>query len=865
MLATERSALWVVMDRVADLLKGTSQSTKPRQVLLLLDQFEEIFSGVHDSRAVDQFVALISEFFRRPHPQLYLVLTMRTDFIGQCANFPGLAEILNTTQYITPVLRGQDLADAIVRPAETYWGEVEPALVTAIVRDMGAGTSYDADHLPLMQHALLWMWQQAWPATGLAEPPNPGMSLPDGTPKAGLTLALYREHGGLHGILNRHADAILGRIASGPGGERRAAIAEAMFRRLSERDASLRYKRAPAYAGDVCRIVHCAVDELNEVIDPFSGADASFVERRRETEPGNPLLDLSHESLIRQWETLRAWADSEAEKLEVFRRVADDAEGWVKAGKSSEYLREGAKLGVLEEWWGKNRPTLEWAIRYNAGDGMPGQASDDLPLVEEFRSASVRARRRGRRLRIASAIAAVIAVLAVMGVVQRIRLESRVQQLQVKAEAAQQELQAKAEAAQAALQARADTLRFALTRLIGRDIDRNRPSEALQLALTFLADSGGAGNLGPEEKLADQALQNLHEIGVLKPGGLVFSVDYSPDGKWLLASGLSQPVLWTAGWRTYQPLHGLGQGQYWRVVWNPRGGQVLLSSQSQQTVLMPVNPVGPEPTLDPDAAISLADGRDEVGFGVFSGDGSKVVTSSIGSPLRVWDAKTGTLLAKAGGASDGSFWFAVNADGTLIAMADPQGVGAVRVYKVDGGAITLLPDPRNGLSRLAPHRNQNAGDSCDARGPAAVPALAFGPANPRLLVFGLKCDAYVVDVLSGDLLLRLRGSDARIDAVAFSRDGTRIATGAEDGEIRIYRSPVPDGGNAPNAADDIDPDFVFGEHTSGVFGLSFSPDGKHLASAGGHDQTVRVWSIRPVVSREPHFGDLGQRLAFGVE
>ena len=163
---------------------------------------------------------------------------------------------------------------------------------------------------------------------------------------------------------------------------------------------------------------------------------------------------------------------------------------------------------------------------------------------------------------------------------------------------------------------------------------------------------------------------------------------------------------------------------------------MLLSSQSQQTVLMPVDLVGPEPTLDPDAAISLADGRDDVGFRVFSGDGSKVVTGSIGIPLRVWDAKTGRLLAKAKGESNGSFWFAVNADGTLVAMANPQRVGAVRVYKVDGGAITPLPGPRNELSRPPPDRNQNAADSCNAWGPAPVQALAFARQIPAFWFSG---------------------------------------------------------------------------------------------------------------------------------
>ena len=252
-LAARRSGLWLVVERLADRLES-GRSGRPKCVLLVLDPFEEIFARIADPLAIERYVTLITHFFREPHPQLFIVLTMRTDFIGECANFPGMAEIMNKTQYITPVLRGADLMDAITGPAETYGGEVEPALAKAIAEDMGSGAMYDADHLPLMQHALLWLWRQAWRDTDIAEPPNPGVEPPPGASKLRLTLAQYQEAGGLHGVLNRHADDLLASLGDGPGGQRRTAIAETMFRRLSERDASSRYKRAPARMETVRRV-----------------------------------------------------------------------------------------------------------------------------------------------------------------------------------------------------------------------------------------------------------------------------------------------------------------------------------------------------------------------------------------------------------------------------------------------------------------------------------------------------------------------------------------------------------------------------------------------------------------------------------
>ena len=120
-----------------------------------------------------RFVRLLVRFAERPHPNLFIIVTLRSDYLGQCANFEGLAESINRTQFLTPVLTQDELCQAITRPAEDYNGEVEPELVDQIIRDMRTGTAYHSDNLPLMQHALLWMWAKAWRAQGATEPPRP--------------------------------------------------------------------------------------------------------------------------------------------------------------------------------------------------------------------------------------------------------------------------------------------------------------------------------------------------------------------------------------------------------------------------------------------------------------------------------------------------------------------------------------------------------------------------------------------------------------------------------------------------------------------------------------------------------------------
>jgi len=202
---------------------------------------------------------LIVAFWAKAHPNLFLVVNMRTDFLEQCANFPKLADAINATLFITPVLRDSEVRDVISRPPGPYHGMVEKKLVEAIVKDTSSDVGYNPDHLPLMQHALSWLWNNAISAAGLSNsPPRPDAIAPSQTIM--LTHDRYVEHGGLKGILNKHADELLAGLS-----ERERRIAQVVFTRLSQRDEN-RYRRSPTPAAALATLANCDTAELERVV-----------------------------------------------------------------------------------------------------------------------------------------------------------------------------------------------------------------------------------------------------------------------------------------------------------------------------------------------------------------------------------------------------------------------------------------------------------------------------------------------------------------------------------------------------------------------------------------------------------------------
>src|SRR5688572_13248243 len=147
-------------------------------LLIVVDQFEEIFRfqdkfGLQDSDEAIAFVKLLLAATSDPDYPLYVVMTMRSDFLGDCAEFRELPEAINRGQYLIPRLTRDQLRLAIEAPAMVYDAEISPALVNRLLNDVEQDQNQAIDmrermlrdRLPILQHVLMRMWDR-WEANG---------------------------------------------------------------------------------------------------------------------------------------------------------------------------------------------------------------------------------------------------------------------------------------------------------------------------------------------------------------------------------------------------------------------------------------------------------------------------------------------------------------------------------------------------------------------------------------------------------------------------------------------------------------------------------------------------------------------------
>ena len=312
------------------------------KLLVVVDQFEELFRfrATHSVDEASAFVKLLLEAAQQRELSIYIVLTMRSDFLGDCAQFQGLPEAINDGQYLIPRMTRDERRFAVTGPVGVTRGKISEPLINRLLNDVGD----NPDQLPILQHALMRTWEH-WQANRR-----------DGEP---IGLEHYEAIGTMTDALSRHADEAFNELPD----DRSRKIAEVLFKALSERGADNREIRRPTRLSTICEITGASVAEVIAVIDVFRRGGRSFLMPPAGTElHADSVIDISHESLIRNWQRLKDWVNEEGQSVRVYRRVAETA---VLHREGGEGLMQDPALSFALDWRDKSHPTKAWGERYH--------------------------------------------------------------------------------------------------------------------------------------------------------------------------------------------------------------------------------------------------------------------------------------------------------------------------------------------------------------------------------------------------------------------------------------------------------------------------------------------------------------------
>jgi len=853
----------------------------PARLVLLVDQFEEVFTLCPDEAERRAFIRVLCALATQDPadgtgsgsgsgsgvPSAVVVLGMRADFTGRCLDHPELAAALAAGLFVLRPMTVRELRESITRPAERAGLRLAPGLVPLLLRDAGLRSEprtapnppdgWDESApappgaLPLLSHALMATWQRR-----------------DGQT---LTITGYEHSGGIQGAVARTAETGFARLYPAE----QTMIRQALVRLVQLGDGSEETRR---------RLDRAVL--LEQLSDATAGAAAldAFVRARLIT-VDRDTVEITHEALLHAWPRLRGWIHADRAGLLIRQQLADASAEWEREGRDPSVLYRGSRLSAVTEW------VRDAADRAELG---PREAEFFEASRAEERRRQESARRQVRKQRRLLVLLAALLALAVTagGLAYQQRSEalrqSRVtlsQSLAVRSTAmasAQPEaallLAAEAFRTEPTTEARGALLstqaQYFSGRLTGHSGPVNtlafdprgvllatgssdgtvrlwRAAERRQIAvlavggkvrsLAFSPDgrtlaAGSSGAAGGTVRLWDMT-GRPRVVTTLTGDAPVRALAYSPDGRTLASADAEGTItLWraTGGHRPIVSFPGHGDGIN-ALAFGP-GGRTLASAGSDHTVRL-------WDTVRRRAGAVLTGHTAEVLGVAFAPDGRTVASGGADRVVRLWDTARHRVTATLTGSSDDVNAVSFTPDATTVIGAG--GDGAVRLWDVRSHRITTT---------LSGHTDYVLGVAVDRRGTLLATAgfddsvvlwdlsrsvltarpftevwhAAFSPDGRTLATADADHTVRLWDVARRRSLAVLRGHTGAVFSVAFAPDGRTLASAGTGGTVRLW-----DVTRRRQLA-------VLRGHAGAVFSVAFAPDGRTLASAG-LDGTVRLW------------------------